>query len=167
MTMPSRGMAVPALPPPTMKEKVQVSTYVVLGEIERVDFLVAVREKPGARFKLVDYIPTFKERVADVLSIRVIENLKWPQAEDHQSRIRVIHFQGSTRKQFLERFSPGSRWILFLKPSGGHLKSDPPEFFGSMQVYRVSSGRGGESHPEPPDRLSEIKQALKESGTPN
>jgi hypothetical protein len=152
----------PKLPPITFEEKAQISTFVVLGEVERVDFIETTRD---GRKRVLDHVPE-RAIYEGVLSIRIVEALKWPQGIASDSTVKVIYYEGSTNNQFVDRFRPGSRWILFLRPSEGHLKSDPEKFFGTSLVLRVPSKRGPAS-PEPPERLHDAKQAIKEAKRSN
>ncbi len=107
----AKGMPMP--PPLTVAEKATTSAYVVLGQVEQIDYML-LSGRPS-ELKILDYRPTdFDKREQEVLSIRVLEVLKW-QTEAAVSHLKLIHTEGSTRKYFLERYSPGSRWIACVK----------------------------------------------------
>jgi hypothetical protein len=148
----------PALPLPTIAEKVSRSTYIVLGQVERVDYML-LSGRPR-EFKILDYIPTdFSKHEQEVLSIKVLEVLRWPREDLAASHLKLIHTEGSSRKYFPDRYSPGSQWVFFLRPSEGHLKSDPPEFFGAYPIFRTPYAG---VWPEPLGRLPEVRRAFEE-----
>ena len=153
----------PRLPLPTLEEKVRASTFIVLGEVGRVHYVTL---SGPSTYKLVDYVPQdFAGGHQPVLSIRVLKALKWIGESPVPKELKLFHSeQSGTRAEYRQRYSPGTHWIIFLRPSEGWLKSEPPEFFGEAPIFRVPHLRGV-LQPEPSHRLEEVTQLLSAHGT--
>ena len=75
---PSKSRLAPL--PPTILEKVKFSPYIVLGRVERIDY-VLLSGRPR-EYKILDYKPTgFGKGEQEILSIKVLEVMKWPVGE--------------------------------------------------------------------------------------
>lgn len=154
---PAPSKSRPAPLPPTIPEKVMASPYIILGQVERVDYtLLSGRPR---EYKVLDYMPIgFGQGEQEILSIKVLEVLKWPGEKSMVDQVKLLHREGSSRKYFLDRYSPGSQWVFFID-SVGIFKSDPPEFFGAGPLFIVPAYRR-RMLPEPASRLSEVRRAF-------
>ncbi len=148
----------PPPPPPTLQEKVSASPYIVLGQVERVNYVGLTGPRT---FKLLDYLPQdFDKGEQAVLSIKVLEVLKEVDQNPVTTKVSLFYSESSgTREAFRERNSPGSEWVFFMRPSEGHLKSEPPEFFGEAPEFRIPHYRQ-RVVPEPLKQLDEIRKLL-------
>lgn len=152
----AKGMPMP--PPLTLSEKISASAYIVVGQIERVDYMY--QSGRPSEYWILDHVSTdFSTGGEEVRSIRVSEILKWPREELAANHIKLIHTEGSWADFPQRRYSPGSQWVFFLRSSEGNLKSAPPEFFGAHPVLRIPFS-GHSVLPEPLNLLPEVRQAI-------
>ena len=141
----------PALPALTLSQKVKISSYVVLGEIEKIDVMQERSEPEHLFYKVPDDTPAGIK----VITIRVLNVLK-PNGMETFSRVRVID------KGWNGAYAPNTKLVFFLRKANFG-KSDPAEIFEKYPVTTYPQ-HGDWARPEPSERGGDIEILIRALG---
>lgn len=169
--------AEPKPKPFRINDKVLISQYVIVGEVERIEYFESVKESDRRSYRRAIPAPANIENLGKQLTIRVIEAIKWDPNPDQLGwrtgrglpkvppvgpaqpikRIKLVIGQ-YVSVELLQQCAVGHRLVFFVNPElPTRTKSDPPELFGKELVTRFPNGR---VHPESLDRLPEVRKAF-------
>lgn len=176
MTLPLDANASPLPKPPTINDKVLQSQYVIVGEVERIDYF-ELSDISNQRFaQRVVPVPVDTRNLGKLLTIRVLEAIKWDPNPDQLGRrtkrgppkarpigptqptkqVKLFVRYGS--EELLQQFAVGRRLVFFLRPVTLDIqKSNPPEFFGTGLITLIPNGW---TRPEPLNRLPEVRKVF-------